>query len=220
MKLSAKTIQILKNFSSINPSIMFNAGNVLSTISPLKTVMARAQIDETIEKDFGIFDLNRFLGVLSLFDDPELLLCDNYVKVTDGRKSVNFIYADPITMILPPNKDIKVGESYVEFNLTADNLQNLMRASSVLQLPEIALVGEDGRLLLRAMDSKNSSNNTFELEVKETSKTFKIIFSCNNLKMMSKSYDVFVAKGIGHFVSDDGVQYWITTESTSTYEDQ
>jgi hypothetical protein len=94
-----------------------------------------------------------------------------------------------------------------------------MRASSVLQLPEIALVGEDGRLLLRAMDSKNSSNNTFELEVKETSKTFKIIFSCNNLKMMSKSYDVFVAKGIGHFVSDDGVQYWITTESTSTYED-
>jgi hypothetical protein len=219
MKLSAKTIQILKNFSSINPSIMFNTGNVLSTISPIKTVMARAQIDETIEKDFGIFDLNRFLGVLSLFDDPELLLCDNYVKITDGRKSVNFIYADPITMILPPNKDIKVGESYVEFNLTADNLQNLMRASSVLQLPEIALVGEDGRLLLRAMDSKNSSNNTFELEVKETSKTFKIIFSCNNLKMMSKSYDVFVAKGIGHFVSDDGVQYWITTESTSTYED-
>ena len=91
MKLSAKTIQILKNFSSINPSIMFNTGNVLSTISPIKTVMARAQIDETIEKDFGIFDLNRFLGVLSLFDDPELLLCDNYVKVTDGRKSVNFI---------------------------------------------------------------------------------------------------------------------------------
>jgi hypothetical protein len=219
MKLSAKTIQILKNFSSINPSIMFNAGNTLSTISPLKTVMARAQIDETIEKDFGIFDLNRFLGVLSLFNDPELLLCDNYVKITDGRKSVNFIYADPITMILPPNKDIKVGDSYVEFNLTADNLQNLMKASSVLQLPEIALVGEDGRLLLRAMDSKNSSNNTFELEVKETSKTFKIIFSCNNLKMMSKSYDVFVAKGIGHFVSDDGVQYWITTESTSTYED-
>jgi len=219
MKLSAKTIHILKNFSSINPSIMFNTGNVLSTISPLKTVMARAKIDETIEKDFGIFDLNRFLGVLSLFDNPELLLCDNYVKITDGSKSVNFIYADPITMILPPNKDIKVGESYIQFNLTADNLQNLMRASSVLQLPEIALVGEDGRLLLRAMDSKNSSNNTFELEVKETSKTFKIIFSCNNLKMMSKSYDVFVAKGIGHFVSDDGVQYWITTESTSTYED-
>jgi len=218
MKLSAKTIHILKNFSSINPSIMFNTGNVLSTISPLKTVMARAEIDETIEKDFGIFDLNRFLGVLSLFDNPELLLCDNYVKITDGSKSVNFIYADPITMILPPNKDIKVGESYVEFNLTADNLQNLMRASSVLQLPEIALVGEDGRLLLRAMDSKNSSNNTFELEVKETSKTFKIIFSCNNLKMMSKSYDVFVAKGIGHFVADS-VQYWITTESTSTYED-
>ena len=219
MKLSAKTIQILKNFSLINPSIMFNQGSVLSTISPLKMIMARATIDETIEKDFGIFDLNRFLGVLSLFDDPELLLSDNYVKITDGRKSVNFIYADPITMILPPNKEIKMGESYVSFGLSAENLQNLMKASSVLQLPEIAVVGQEGRMLLRALDSKNSSSNSFEVDVKETHKKCKIIFNCNNLKIMNKNYDVHIAKGIGHFVSDDGLQYWITTETSSTYED-
>lgn len=219
MKLSAKTIQILKNFSLINPSIMFNQGNVLSTISPLKMIMARATIDETIEKDFGIFDLNRFLGVLSLFDDPELLLSDNFVKITDGRKSVNFIYADPITMILPPNKEIKMGESYVSLELSAENLQNLMKASAVLQLPEIAVVGQDGRMLLRALDSKNSSSNSFEVDVKETDKKCKIIFNCNNLKIMNKNYDVHIAKGIGHFVSDDGLQYWITTETSSTYED-
>lgn len=219
MKLSAKTIQILKNFSLINPSIMFTQGNVLSTISPLKMIMARAQIDETIEKDFGIFDLNRFLGVLSLFDDPELLLCDNYVKITDGRKSVNFIYADPITMILPPNKEIKMGEPYIALNLSAENLQNLMKASSVLQLPEIAVAGQNGRLFLRAIDSKNSSSNSFEVDVKETVKKCNIIFNCNNLKIMNKSYDVHIAKGIGHFVSDDGLQYWITTETSSTYED-
>lgn len=219
MKLSARTIQILKNFSLINPSIMFTQGNVLSTISPLKMIMARAQIDETIEKDFGIFDLNRFLGVLSLFDDPELLLSDNFVKITDGRKSVNFIYADPITMILPPNKEIKMGESYVSLELSAENLQNIMKASSVLQLPEIAIVGQDGRMLLRALDSKNSSSNSFEVDVKETEKKCKIIFNCNNLKIMNKSYDVHIAKGIGHFMSDDGLQYWITTETSSTYED-
>lgn len=219
MKLSARTIQILKNFSLINPSIMFTQGNVLSTISPLKMIMARAQIDETIEKDFGIFDLNRFLGVLSLFDDPELLLCDNYVKITDGRKSVNFIYADPITMILPPNKEIKMGEAYIGLSLSAENLQNLMKASAVLQLPEIGVVGKDGRLFLRALDSKNSSSNSFEVDVKETDKKCKIIFNCNNLKIMNKTYDVHIAKGIGHFVSNDGLQYWITTETSSTYED-
>ena len=219
MKLSARTVQILKNFSLINPSIMFTQGNVLSTISPLKMIMARATIDETIEKDFGIFDLNRFLGVLSLFDDPELLLSDNYVKITDGHKSVNFIYADPITMILPPNKEIKMGESYVSFSLLAENLQNLMKASAVLQLPEIAVVGQDNRMLLRALDSKNSSSNSFELDLKETDKKCKIIFNCNNLKIMNKNYDVHIAKGIGHFVSDDGLQYWITTETSSTYED-
>jgi hypothetical protein len=217
MKFSAKTLQILKNFSTINPSIMFNTGNLISTISPQKTIMAKATITETIEKDFGIFDLNRFLGILSLFNDPELLLCENYVKITDGHKSVNFIYADPITMILPPNKEIKIGDAYVDVSLSADNLQNLMKAAAVLQLPEIAVVGEDGKLLCKAIDSKNPSNNSFELAMKDIDKTFKIIFACNNLKMMSGSYDIKIAKGIGHFVSDD-IQYWITTESNSTYE--
>ena len=127
MKLSAKTIQILKNFSMINPSIMFNEGNILSTISPIKTVMARATVDETFEKDFGIFDLNRFLGVLSLFSEPELILFENYVKITDGNKSVNFTFADPITMITPPKKDIKLGEEYIRFTLTSENLQNLIK---------------------------------------------------------------------------------------------
>lgn len=217
MKLSAKTIQILKNFSMINPSIMFNEGNILSTISPIKTVMARATVDETFEKDFGIFDLNRFLGVLSLFSEPELILFENYVKIADENKSVNFTFADPITMITPPKKDIRLGEEYIRFTLTSENLQNLIKASSILQLPEIALVGQNGRFLLKAIDSKNSANNTFELDIDATPNNFKIIFACNNFKMMNKTYDVTISKGVGHFVSDDGLQYFITSESHSSY---
>lgn len=217
MKLSVKTIQILKNFSMINPSIMFNEGNILSTISPIKTVMARATVDETFEKDFGIFDLNRFLGVLSLFSEPELILFENYVKITDGNRSVNFTYADPVTMITPPKKDIKLGEEYLRFTLTSENLQNLTKASSILQLPEIALVGENGRFSLKAIDSKNSANNSFVLDMDETANNFKIIFSCNNFKMMNKTYDVTISKGVGQFVSDDGLQYFITSESHSSY---
>mgnify|MGYP003344556423 CR=1 FL=1 len=219
MKLSGKTIQILKNFSTINPSIMFNKGNVLSTISPLKTVMARVTIDENIEQDFGIFDLNRFLAVLSLFDDPELILCENYVKVSDGRKSVNFIYADPVTMILPPNKEIKVGEPYISFDFTAEVQQNVLKAAAVLQLNTVAIAGEDGNLLIKAINPQNSSSNAFELTLGNTDKKCCINFDCNNLKLMSKDYKVNIAKGIGHFESSDGLNYWITTESSSKYED-
>jgi hypothetical protein len=216
MKLSAKTIQILKNFSSINPSIMFKEGNILSTMSPLRTIIAKATIAETIERDFGIFDLNRFLGILSLFNEPDLFFTDTFVKITDGQKSVNFTYADPITITTPPEKEIKMSMPYVEFDLTSDLLQNVMRAASVLQLSEISLFSENGRMMMGAKDFKNPSNNSFEIDVKETDENFKIIFSCNNMKMMSNSYKACVAKGIGHFSSED-VEYFIVTESKSTY---
>lgn len=216
MKLSAKTLQILKNFSTINPSIMFNCGNELTTISPQKSVMAKAKIDETIEKDFGIYDLSRFLGVLSLFNEPEMVLSDNYVKITDGKKSVNFIYADPVTMILPPKKSINMGESFVEFDLPSDIFQSVMKGAGVLGLPEIAVEAADGNLMLRAIDVKNPSNNTFDHTIKDDDRSYRIVFNSHNLKIMTGDYRVCIAKGISHF-SNDGVEYWIATETSSTY---
>jgi len=220
MKLGVKTLQVLKNFSTINPSIMFEAGNNLTTISPLKTIMAKAKIDETIEKDFGIFDLNRFLGVLSLFNDPELTLHENFIKISDGKKSVNFIFADPVTMVVPPKKEIKMNDPYAVFDLKNETLQSVMKGANVLQLPEIAVEGTGDRLLCKAVDVKNPTNNSFEIDLQPEDKKFKIIFSCNNLKLLNKDYKVSIVKGLGHFISHDSeVEYWIATETTSTYGD-
>jgi hypothetical protein len=218
MKLSTKTLQVLKNFSTINPSIMFEAGSQLATISPQKTIMAKAKIDEVIETDFGIFDLNRFLGVLSLFSDPSLSFHENYLKISDGGKSVNFIFADPMLLILPPKKEIKFNDPYVSFNLSNETFQSVMKGASVLQLPEIAIEGSGGRLYCKAVDVKSPTNNTFEIDLQEESKKFKIIFSCNNLKLLNKDYNVMITKGIAKFVSTDNeVEYFIATETTSTY---
>lgn len=218
MKLSAKTLQVLKNFSTINPSIMFETGNQLVTISPQKTIMAKAKIDENIETDFGIFDLNRFLGVLSLFSDPSLSFHENYVKISDGRKSVNFIFADPVTIVLPPKKEIKFNDPYVSFSLTNETFQSIMKGASVLQLPEIAIEGNGSRLFCKAVDVKSPTNNSFEIDLQEEEKKFKVIFSCGNLKLLNKDYDVMITKGIARFVSTDNeVEYYIATETSSTY---
>lgn len=220
MKFSAKTIQVLKNFSIINPSIMFEKGDVLTTISPLKTIMAKSKITETIEKDFGIFDLNRFLGVLSLFNDPELSLHENYIKISDENKSVNFVFADPVTMVVPPKKEIKMNEPFTTFNLNNETLQSVMKGASVLQLPEIAIEGTGERLLCKAVDVKNPTNNSFEIDLQPEDKKFKIIFSCNNLKLLNKDYKVSIVKGLGYFTSTDSeVEYWIATETSSNYGD-
>lgn len=220
MKFSAKTIQVLKNFSIINPSIMFEKGEVLTTISPLKTIMAKSKITETIEKDFGIFDLNRFLGVLSLFNDPELSLHENYIKISDETKSVNFVFADPVTMVVPPKKEIKMNEPFTTFNLNNETLQSVMKGANVLQLPEIAIEGTGERLLCKALDVKNPTNNSFEIDLQPEDKKFKIIFSCNNLKLLNKDYKVSIMKGLGYFTSTDSeVEYWIATETSSNYGD-
>ena len=218
MKLSAKTLQVLKNFSTINPSIMFETGNQLVTISPQKTIMAKAKIDENIETDFGIFDLNRFLGVLSLFSDPSLSFRENYVKISDGRKSVNFIFADPVTIVLPPKKEIKFNDPYVSFNLSNETFQSIMKGANVLQLPEIAIEGDGSRLYCKAVDVKSPTNNSFEIDLQEEEKKFIVIFSCSNLKLLNKDYDVMITKGIARFVSTDSeVEYYIATETSSTY---
>ena len=218
MKLSPKTISVLKNFSTINPSIMFREGNTLATMSPHKTIMAKANIDDNITNDFGVFELNRFLSVLSLFVDPELIFSDkNYVKITDGKQSVNYIFGDPENMVLPPNKEMKAIDPYFEFDLTPEQHQSLMKAAGVLQLPEVSVVGVDGEVFYRAVDVKNPTNNSFELKVGTTDKSFNIIFKSENMKIMHDTYHVTLARGIALFKSSS-LEYWIATEANSKFE--
>ena len=70
MKLTQRTFQVLKNFSTINPTLSVCKGNVIRTVSQNKTVLAEAQVQEEFPRDFAIYDLSEFLGVISLW-----LLC-------------------------------------------------------------------------------------------------------------------------------------------------
>ena len=74
MKLSDSTLSLLKNFSSINQSILFKEGSKLRTISVMKNILAEATVSEEFARDFGIYDLNQFLNGLSLHQKPNLTL--------------------------------------------------------------------------------------------------------------------------------------------------
>ena len=70
MKLSEETINILKNFGSINQSIMVKEGNSLRTISVMKNILAEARVTESFTRDFGIYDLNKLLRIHELYKNP------------------------------------------------------------------------------------------------------------------------------------------------------
>ena len=218
MQLDSRTTQILKNFASINPSIMFKPGNKLSTISAGKTVMARANINQEIPSPFAIYDLSRFLGTLSLFNEPTLSVQEKYMEISQGKRKINYTFTEPSLIVTPPDKEIKLPDPEVAFSITADELAEVIKALSVLSLPEIAVVGDGSRITVQAVDSKNPSGDNYSVDVGETSNTFRMIIRAENIKLLPGDYNVQISsKGLSHFSSND-VEYWIAVETNSTFE--
>lgn len=218
MKLNQRTIQVLKNFSSINPSIQFNQGNVLKTISPNKTMMASAVLEDNIPSPFAIYDVSRFLGVVSLFESPEFELEEKMVNIKSPGRKVSYTFADPSTIITPPSKEIELGLTDVEFTLKQENFAEIMKALGVMSFPDLVVVGENGKISLRATDTKNPSSDKFDIEVGETDLTFSAVFKTENMKIIADTYQVEISsRGIAKFKSSD-VEYWISIESNSKFD--
>jgi hypothetical protein len=217
MKLSNRTVSVLKNFASINPSLQFSEGNVLRTISPNKTILAKATLQDNIDRTFAIYDLSRFLGVISLFNDPVFELKEQMVVITSQGRKVSYTYADPSTLVIPPSKEIKLNDVDVSFQLSSDQYSEIMKALGVMSFSDLAVVGEEGKIYLRATDTKNPSSDKYDIEVGETDKEFTAVFRTENLKMIPSSYDVSISSaGISHFKAED-IEYWVSIESNSKF---
>jgi hypothetical protein len=227
MKFEQRTLQILKNYATINPSLQFKMGgddgSILTTISPVKTVMAKAKIKESIPSTFAIYDLSRFLGVMSLFDSPEISLDERSLIVSGGNRQVQYTYADPKLIVSPGDKDIKLPDPEISFALTSEVMQTVIKAMGVLGLPEIAITGEGGSIKVQAIDSKNPSGDIFSVDVQDAiykidpNAKFRMILLSENMKMLSENYTVNISsKGLAHFVGNS-IEYWVATESSSTY---
>jgi len=217
MKFDATTTQILKNFSSINPSIQFKKGNRLATISSNHAILARATLEQEFPAEFAIENLPRFLGTISMFENPDLDIKDKYMEISQGGTKFNYSFTDPSRIVTPPPKDINLGNAEVKFSLKKDDLKKTLRALSVASLTEIAVVGSDGKIYLQAIDAKGASNDVFSIEVGETKATFRMIFRADNIKLMEEDYQVSISsKGISHFQSA-AVEYWIAVESNSNF---
>lgn len=218
MKFDNNTITILKNFASINPSMLFKPGKILATVSPSKNILAKAKIEQEIEKEFAIYDLSRFLATLSLFDDPEVEIEDKFMKIKKGKRKINYFFADPSFIVKPPEKTLELPEGEIQFKITESQLQEIMKVLAVLSLPEISVVGEDGKIYVRSVDNKNPNSDIYNLEVGETNNKFNMIFKAESIKVIPADYDVeILSKGISKW-SSPSVEYYITVESDSKYE--
>ena len=220
MKLSESTINLLKNFSSINQSILFKEGSRLRTISVMKNILVEATVSEVFPKDFGIYDLNQFLQGLSLHQNADLdFENDQYVVIKEGRSRSKYFFADPTVIVSPPEKEITLPSEDVCFVLTSQQLEKLKKAASVYQLPDISAIGENGVVKLVARDKKNDTSNDFSIIVGETDSEFVFNFKEENLKIVPGNYDVVVSsKLLSCFTNQNiDVKYYVALEPDSTF---
>lgn len=218
MKLSENTINILKNFAQINPSLVIKPGNTLKTISPVKTVFASATVEEKFPVQFAIYDLSKFLGSISLFASPEINFGDHDYVISEGKQKMRFANADPAVIVTPPEKEIKLPSEDIKFDISASDLQRLLRSLGILSLPEVAIVGEEGTVYLRTVNTKlNESSDSFSIEVGKSDKNFTAVFKSENLKLMQKDYTISLSfKGLAQFKSDT-VAYIVPCEASSSF---
>ena len=223
MKLNQTTQDILKNFSEINTNILIKPGSELNTISTMKNILAKATINDSFDREFGIYDLNEFLSVVSSLDKPELTLQEKYMTISaeGSRSKVKYFYSDP-SVIVSPTKEVNMPESDVTFSLSESNLAQLKKMAAILSSPDLALIGtKGGDVVLKVCDKKNDTSNKFDIIVGENATAnYTFYFKVENLKMISGDYDVAVSsKSIAHFTNTKlPIEYWIALEPDSVFD--
>jgi hypothetical protein len=221
MKLSNETIDVLKNFSNINQNLLVKEGSQLRTMSTMKNILAEVDVSETMPKEFGIYDLTEFLGVLTLVQDPELEFNhDSYLTVNGGPTKISYFYSDPSILVTPPDT-FNEPETDVEFTVTKNSMSKVQKASAVMQLPDIVFTGTTQGITMSVTDKKNSTSNMFQETFDNTGNNegaFQFDFKIENLKIMPDDYSVTVSTEA--LVScwravNKKVVYWIALEQPS-----
>jgi len=215
MKLSENTIAVLKNFASINQSILVKNGNKLRTISVMKNILAEAEVNETFPRDFAIYDLNQFLNGLSLHQDPELDFSnDSYLIIREGKRRVKYFFADPEVIVSPPEKEISLPSKDICFQLEHSQLDKLKKAAAVYSLDDLSAIGDAGVIRLVVRDKKNDTSNEYSIVVGETDQEFVYNFKVENLKIIPTNYDVVISsKLLSQFTNERyNINYYIALE--------
>ena len=221
MKFSKNTFEILKNFSNINSNILIKPGNKLCTITPAKNVMAEAEVEEEFETEFGIWDLSKFLGTISLFDDPDFEFSEKYVMIRSATGScVKYYFSEP-SLLTVPTRRLDMPDVAVSFNLPHSVFHEILRAASVLKLPDLAIRSEGGNIVAAVLDKSEPTSNDYSIELgsNESGAEFDFHFKIENLKFIPGDYQVDITeKVVSQFTSKSGgVKYWVALEASSKY---
>jgi hypothetical protein len=221
--ISKQTLGILKNFSGLNSNILIKPGNVIKTITPSKNGMAEATVSEDFPVEFGIWDLQKFLGVISLFNSPAFSFASKSVTISDGANSnIVYYYSEP-KLLTVPTKNVNMPKTTAKVTLTEKVFADLQRAAAVMQLPDISFQNESQKIYAVICDLADPTSNSYKTLIAEDyegEEQMTLNFKIDNLRMLPGSYTVkFSTNVVGEFTNDTvPVKYWFAMETNSRFE--
>ena len=225
LKLSKQTVDFLRNFSTINKSILIKPGKAIETMSINKNIIAMADIREEFPEQMAIYDLPLFLGALSLFKTPMLFFPDDkkviiFDEETKGKTT--YYYSDPDIIVTPPEFNPNLPDKAIEFDLPQQDVMQLMQAAKVYGVEDLCVYGFGGEYSICVKDKKNETSNTFSLPLKKVvfpagseRGDFCFCFKVENLKLIDGTYHVCISKrNIANFcsMSHTAFNYFIALE--------
>lgn len=216
MKLSENTLSVLKNFSAINSGLVLQKGNIQKTISPEKSILVEAELEDAIPEQFGIYDLNQFLGNVTTLGNPDLTFSDKSVMMDDGEIAFNYYSCSPNLIVSPPDKELKLKQTDVSFTLTNAILSKLLKLASMNNLTHLSVVGKNGEIRLQTHEKTNDTSNYASFKLNDYSgDDFTASFKVDNIKLIAGDYDVEIQLGaFAKFVSKNAkIKYFIALET-------
>lgn len=222
LKLSDTTLNILKNFATINPGIEVRSGSKLQTIAPTRVTVASANVPDVFPANFCIYDLNEFLGVLSAFKNPVLDFTADYVTISDGSRHIQYYYAD-VSMINRLEREVQLPEDWeISFELTENAFDEIQKITGILfGKDKRFIIDSDGqKIYLKTFDLENPTSHSYSNEIGPGNGIkFRMIYNLDNLKLVKGAYQVDLSsKRIGKFSHKSlDLVYLIMLEVESKY---
>lgn len=225
MKFTQDTLNVLKNFATINGNLVVKAGSVIRTISEAKNILAQATISEKFPQSFGLYDLTEFLSVFSLIDDPNLEFTSDSVLIKNDSSSttIKYRFANSDILTSPQSKSITMPNPEVELELSSDTISKLRKAAGVLGHQILSIQGVNGQITLSICDPKDMSSNIYSMaldKVSDCKNTFMFQFLISNLKLISGDYQIKLSsKLISEWkLKSSELTYWLALEKSSKFD--
>jgi len=216
MQISKETIEVLKNFASINSNILIRKGKNLATISTAKNIFAKANVAEDFPIEVPIYDLNSLLALLTLMENQNVEFGDKSLTISKDGGKFEYFYSNAGVIVAAPDKSIEL-DNHFQFKLTAEDVQMIIKAAAITSAPTISVTCKHQQVVLTIGDKKNDTANTYKKTIGPGLEDFECHMAVENFKIIPDAYTVTISKKkFMHFKHETkSVEYFIAMEPDS-----